>query len=228
MISLSKRLDTVAALVPKCEVCADIGCDHGLLSAYLLQAGIAQKVILTDISKKSLQKASTLFKQQGLTGKAEFYLADGLRGVREPIDCAVISGMGGREIIKIISDSGFAADTYILQPMKNADILRIFLADNGFMVIYDRCLLQEDKFYDIIKAKKGSDKLTKREIMFGRTNLLDMHTDFIRYLCAKHRELSGIKDRTKTDPERYNYICSYLAGAEKLLLDAGFSIGYAK
>lgn len=47
----------MAELVPECEVFADIGCDHGILSEYIISSGKAKKVLASDISENSLAKA---------------------------------------------------------------------------------------------------------------------------------------------------------------------------
>ena len=39
MEHLDARLGTIAAMVPRCRAVADIGCDHGLLVAALLEGG---------------------------------------------------------------------------------------------------------------------------------------------------------------------------------------------
>ena len=40
MINISKRLETIASLVPINSKVIDIGCDHGLLDIYLYQKKI--------------------------------------------------------------------------------------------------------------------------------------------------------------------------------------------
>ena len=39
MEHLDARLGTIAAMTPRCRTVADIGCDHGLLIAALLESG---------------------------------------------------------------------------------------------------------------------------------------------------------------------------------------------
>lgn len=59
-VSLHPRLEAAAALLGKTSVLADIGCDHGRFSAAMLQRGIAEKVIASDISAPSLKKPNSL------------------------------------------------------------------------------------------------------------------------------------------------------------------------
>ena len=59
-ISLTRRLRAAADLVRYGSVAADVGCDHGKLSAYLLDSGRAEFVYATDIRKQPLAKAAAL------------------------------------------------------------------------------------------------------------------------------------------------------------------------
>ena len=49
MIVLTPRLQAVADMVPPGCAVADIGCDHGYVSAYLVQQGIAPRVVAADV-----------------------------------------------------------------------------------------------------------------------------------------------------------------------------------
>ena len=50
-MKLSQRLLTLASFVKKGAVVADIGADHGLLSVYLVEEGIAKKVFAVENKK---------------------------------------------------------------------------------------------------------------------------------------------------------------------------------
>ena len=52
MIKISKRLEAISRFVPEGSNVVDIGCDHGLLSIYLYQSKIVNKIIAC--SKSSL------------------------------------------------------------------------------------------------------------------------------------------------------------------------------
>ena len=57
MEHLDARLGTIAAMVPRCRAVADIGCDHGLLVAALLEGGRCDYGIAADINPMPLEKA---------------------------------------------------------------------------------------------------------------------------------------------------------------------------
>lgn len=78
-VSLHPRLEAAAALLGKTSVLADIGCDHGRFSAAMLQRGIAEKVIASDISAPSLKKAEQLANVCGLSSKMECRISNGFR-----------------------------------------------------------------------------------------------------------------------------------------------------
>ena len=48
-VVLSKRLQMLADMVTKGSRVADVGCDHGFLSIWLVQAGISPKVLAMDV-----------------------------------------------------------------------------------------------------------------------------------------------------------------------------------
>ena len=74
-VSLHPRLEAAAALLGKTSVLADIGCDHGRFSAAILQRGIAEKVIASDISQKSRTACECVrtFKQDGMPYFERFF-----------------------------------------------------------------------------------------------------------------------------------------------------------
>ena len=136
MIKISKRLLKISELV-KGNIVADVGCDHGKLSEYLLKQKLCEKVIVSDISKSSLQKAINLLSKEKLN--FESIHCNGLVGYKDKvIDECIISGMGGDEIIKIISSSPIDIKSYILSPQHNIIDVKKFMLDNGFMLTFDK------------------------------------------------------------------------------------------
>ena len=128
------RIDVLCSLLTKAKVFADVGCDHGYCSEYMLENGLCERAILSDISAGSLDKAKRLLSGYIASGRAEAVLGDGFFGVPESVDEVLIAGMGGSEIVGILSDEtfGFLPRTFVFQPMHDAEKLRRYLVSAGF------------------------------------------------------------------------------------------------
>ena len=167
---MTERLRVIYSEIPACESFADVGCDHGYISEAMLCGGKCKKAFFSDVSEKCLDKAKKLLEEYVAEGAAEGILCDGLNEVPET-ECALIAGMGGEEIIKILKNAPFLPEKLVLQPMKNVEKLRTFLVKFGYKIVKDYVFFAENRFYDLIKAERGKDVLTEEEREFGRTNL---------------------------------------------------------
>ena len=156
-IVLDARLRRAFDMVPKCDVCADIGADHGFLSAELLKEGRVKRMHICDISAPSLDKARKLFEGDTLNERAVFGVGDGLAPVDEPLDACVISGMGGETMMGIMQRGMDVIKnaTLILQPNVDADEVRVFLYDNGFCITDEDLIFDGKWWYFLIQAKPG-------------------------------------------------------------------------
>lgn len=165
------RIEELCALIEPCESFADVGCDHGYCARHVLKSGKCGNVLITDISAKCLAKAEKLLAEYIETGKCRSVCCDGLKGVSPDTEQVLVAGMGGEEIIKILSE-GFIPEKFILQPMKNADKLRGFLLDNGCKLTYDG-IFKDEKFYFVIKGERGggSLKYTPAQLAFGKDSI---------------------------------------------------------
>lgn len=181
MNNLSKRLKTIANLVSG-RIIADVGCDHGKLSYYLLKNQIVDFAYVSDISKPSLEKAEALLSNNNLNFKAIW--CDGLKGYKEDnIDECIITGMGGEEIIKIIKASPVNIKSFILSPQHNITMLKEFMLEKGFDITFDIIIKDKNKFYNIIKFQLSDKKktFTEFDLQFGKENFIN-NLDFIEYL----------------------------------------------
>ena len=176
---MTKRLKEICSLIPPSKCFADIGCDHGYCARFVLERGLADRVYITDISAKSLQKAVTLLKDEIAAGRCIPLVGDGLKPLNEP--CTVlIAGLGGEEIVKILSEK--MPPRFILQPMKNTDKVRRFLIANGCRVTHDYTF-EDGKYYDLLAGESGKeDFYTEREFVYGRDNLKNPSRAFLKKL----------------------------------------------
>ncbi len=171
-IQLDKRLTLVASLVGKAKKVADIGCDHGKLGYYLIGTERAERVIATDISAPSLQKAKELALQNGVSHLMDTRLGDGLSPIENgEVDVVVIAGMGG-DLIADILDGAHADnkqfDTYVLSANTHAEKVRRQIEKCGCHITFDDMIECGRKYYSVIVAKNGkSEPLDEKQIKFG-------------------------------------------------------------
>ncbi len=188
----TKRLEKILAVVPQCQVLADVGCDHGYIGLGALQSGLAQKVVFVDISAPSLQKARDHCPRE-LLSHADFICQNGIGNVRA--DCAVIAGMGGMEIISVLDNAECLPERLVLQPMRNQREVRQRLLQD-YEILTDEMFF-DGKFYDLITAKRGNNSRqhTARELLFGKDNVKNPSKDFVAYLQKLQTEYQQIKQQ---------------------------------
>jgi len=164
----------------KCSSFADIGCDHGFFTEYMLKNNMCERAYISDISKECLSKAELLLKDYIAQGRVVSRVADGLKGADKNTSLTLIAGMGGMEIIKILSE-GFLPLKFVLQPMKDSPRLRKFLVDSGAKITLDVTFADGGYFYDVIKGERsGGSRYSEDELAFGKTNLVEPTSDFIK------------------------------------------------
>ena len=157
---ISKRLLTLCELVENGSRVADIGCDHGLLSIYLIKTGKASSVVACDINEGPLQTASRNIKRYGCDG-ISLRLGDGLSKV-EPneVDAVIIAGMGGELIAEIIEKAPFLRSkdyTLFLQPMSSAYDLRKYLAEHAFEIIKE-VAVRDKRLYTVLQVRFNGEE----------------------------------------------------------------------
>ena len=182
-VKLDYRLSEIASHVSGDVIC-DIGCDHGKLSYHLLSHSIVNFAYISDISAPSLEKAINLLNNNNLQQKYKAIVSDGFLAYPSgvSIGTAIISGMGGIEIKKILSNNHIDVKQYVLQPQHNEYDLKEYLSQNGYDIIKDYIIKQKDKFYNIIVCKKGIRQYEVYELYFGKENFKLNTTDFREYL----------------------------------------------
>lgn len=185
-MAYGKRIDTLCSLLVPCKSFADVGCDHGYCSEYVLKNGLCEQVIFSDISKGSLQKAQTLLAPFVDAGKAKGVLGGGFYGVPNTTEQVLIAGMGGVEIVSILSDKkyGFMPQRFVFQPMHDTEKLRRYILENGGYIARD-FTFEDNKFYDVLVGGKADEThltlpYTDAEYEFGRENLQEKGEAFVK------------------------------------------------
>ena len=208
MVPVSKRMKKIAEMVSAKRV-ADIGCDHGFISIYLIKEKDVDHVFAMDINEGPLKRAYEHVNEYGLTNRIEVIKSDGAKAIKPgEADGAVIAGMGGRLTERIILDSIDVfqkMDEMILSPQSEIDHVRRFLIQNGFDIIDEDMVLDESKFYVIIKC--SYDASLKRQIddvqaLYGPVLIEKKHPVLIDYLNERLIKLEDIVKRIDEGTEQ--------------------------
>ncbi len=155
MIPISPRLLCCAAML-KGDVICDIGTDHAYLPAYLIQSGKAKQIIATDVKQGPLNSAMGTLKRFQVEQDVKLVLSDGFDKVNpKGLTDVVIAGMGGETIRDILAapSAAFIKNNInlVLQPMTKAEVLRSWLAENGFIITRETAV-KDARVYTVIQA----------------------------------------------------------------------------
>ncbi len=164
-MKISKRLETIAELIPSHSKVIDVGCDHALLDIYLSQEKGCE-CIATDINQSALDQARyniLRFQVKTIT----ILLADGLEGI--PIsddDIIVISGMGTLTIEHILEGRKLPK-RMIIGTQTDFEDLRRYVTSLGYRIQDEKYVEEKKKTYVIIDFVRGQENYQEEDYRFG-------------------------------------------------------------
>lgn len=167
---LTERLKTIANMVPNINAVADIGCDHGKVAVWLVQAGRVKTAICGDISAPSLEKARRLAESAGVAGRILLRVGNGFEVLKYgEAQAAVLAGMGGELMIRILEEGREKVpDTLVLSCNRDAAVVRKWLCGAGFGIEDEALVLENEIYYPVIRAKRGhACQLTRMQMELG-------------------------------------------------------------
>lgn len=196
-MQLSDRLIKIASMVGSGLVVADVGTDHGYVPIALAGEKKSPRVIAMDVNRGPLKRAADNIEAAGLSDFIELRLGDGLEKLKPgEAECIVVAGMGGLLIKRILTDGIKAVASskeLVLSPQSDIMEVRRFIADNGFMISEEAMLIEEGKYYTVIKAVKGSESTySDVELKFGRRLLESKDLVLKKYLLKEKMQYGRI------------------------------------
>lgn len=219
-IKITPRLKMVALLVPCCEMVADIGTDHGYLPIYLVNKGICKNAVAADVNEGPLSAAKKNIAQTRVKDRINTVLTDGLKKIDEA-DCVTIAGMGGELIASILEHRKENMTKFVLQPQRSFDVLRKFLAKNGFEIKKEAVAKEGNKMYCAFYCEFTGEEaeLTEKEALLGKKELFDdlsLYAEYVNYRKAEIEKAISQMEKAGAEGERYDE----LKKLEKLYTEA--------
>lgn len=157
-------------VTPKNSVC-DVGCDHGFVSIALVDRGISPRALAMDVNKGPLSRADLHIREAGLSEKITTRLSDGLKEYEKgEAETLIIAGMGGpliQDILEFNPDKSRSFSELILSPQSEIPEFRIFLSKEGYEITDEEMILEDEKFYVIIKAVPAKETTGERAGLSG-------------------------------------------------------------
>lgn len=174
--ALDPRLAAAAALVRPGLPVADIGCDHGKLTAALACSGLYPKVIGSDLRPGPLAKARQTIEAAHCQDRVELRLGDGLSVLSAgEVGTVVIAGVSAQTAWEMVEAAPWVSapggPRLVLIPATRHDELRRWLAEHGFRLVCDRPVEAAGRWYAVMAAEYDGHchALTWAEALYGRT-----------------------------------------------------------
>ena len=236
---MSQRLITLSEMLRdesgnKLRV-ADVGCDHGYVSIYLIQKDIARSAIAMDVRRGPLSGAEANIRAYGLEAGITTRLSDGIKELNKgEADTLVIAGMGGKLMMSILEGKDLkelGIKTALLQPQSDIPMLRQYIRDKGYSILDERIIFEEGKYYFPMKIStqggEGKDiDLSNPQLLrvcnrYGECNIMRRDPLLLDYLSHGREVCETILSNLNDEGHR-----ARRKEVEEELFDISFTLKY--
>lgn len=151
------RIQTIGDFICSDDVVVDVGADHGLLELYLLAK--YPEIQITAVENKIGPYRILANNLKGYSN-VKLSLSDGIECVGPTTNTVVIAGMGGLNIIKILSaypEKLEFINKIVVDAHRDIEIVRKMLVSIGYKISEETIVYEQEKFYivgEFIKANK--------------------------------------------------------------------------
>ncbi len=196
-MQISERLMTVASFVSDGSRVADIGTDHAYVPISLMLDNRIICALAMDVREGPLARAKKHIREYQLENSIHVRLSDGLSAYQKgEADSIVISGMGGALTERILTEGAGKYEgvrELILSPQSEIFLVRIWLRKNGWQIERETMLVQDGKYYTVIRAVPGEDGEARRvEDQYGGYLLKHKHPVLLDYLLQERETIHKI------------------------------------
>ena len=140
-------------MVPK-GIAADIGADHGKLMIALFEGGIVSHGYAVENKKGPYGRLLKALQERNLEEDIVPLFSDGIKDLPENVHTVIIAGMGGNNIIDILTKYPKKTEqitTLIIDAHTAIPKVRREISNMGFVIADEKMVREDDIFYEIIK-----------------------------------------------------------------------------
>lgn len=198
-MQLSKRLSAVADMVTIGNRVVDVGTDHGYIPIYLVEQKKITSAVAMDINKGPLERAKGHIKEYGYESYIQTRQSDGVKALQHNEgDTLIIAGMGGGLVIKIIEEGSKVLESFqefVLQPQSEIQQVRQYIQEHQYCIVKENFLVEDGKYYTIIKAMKGyMEPLSPLFLKYGKHLLEEKNQVLLNFLWKEEIKYKKIRE----------------------------------
>jgi len=194
------RLQTIASLVPKGSIVADIGTDHAQLPLLLRERHISPLVYAIDNKPGPLRQAYQ--NTQGVKG-ITLVLANGIEQLSSDVTTLVLAGLGGRTIVEILATIPNHVDTIVVSANVAMPLVRESLVTQGFAIDAEDLVEEAAELYEIARFIRGTADYNQADLICGPLLRRDKPALWDKWIELKREETKYLLTQIpKEDPKR--------------------------
>lgn len=195
-----KRLLKCAEMVSGKGAVCDVGTDHAYLPVHLIQNDLCPYVVAGDIADGPLEAASATVNRAGLSAIITVVKSDGLKDIKpDGITDVIIAGMGAETISSIIEAASWLKNeiNLVLQPMTKVPFLRKWLYENGYEIIKEEAVCDQDYIYTVMNVKYSGFRI-KVSDTFADLGMFDFtESNASKYAYRQFQRLEAVSEGIK-------------------------------
>lgn len=219
---LDNRLKKIAECIQPGEIVADVGCDHGYLSAYLALRRKIDFIYASDLHTKPLDSAARTIAHWNVEKQVQLLQSDGLEKIPQNVSTIIIAGMGGELIMRILEQAKWILRPnmhLVLQPMSFLPELRAFLYRHGFAIKEEFPIIDLPHYYLVLNVYYIGEKreLTDRECIVGglRFSQTPEANLYLQYQYQKYKRIVEGLSHAKKEQKKYQLFLKRLGYFEQ-------------
>ncbi len=167
----------------------DVGTDHGKLARYLARKYQNSIIIGLDLRAHIIEKQQAKSNNKRFNN-LHFQQSDGLKAVKQPVDLAIIAGLGEQTILKILNTSK-RAKYYIFQLRNEPIAIRKWCQKSNYRYLKDTIIFDGKHYYHTLFVSKEEGKqFDSLNLLFG--DYQHRSKEFNRYWKEKKTKLEKI------------------------------------